>query len=322
MNKLQDIRKKCGFTQEEIANQLGISQQAYGNYEREGSNIPQKTLEKLAEILQIDVSDISYNPELENESITEFLYKSLTSYHATKNSMQILKDAGFKELKENESWKLEKGGKYYITKNASAIIAFVVGDTKNYAFNIASCHTDSPSLKIKGNCLLDSPEGKRINVERYGGLINYSFLDIPLRIGGRALIEKENGVEQRIITSDFTVNIPSLCIHHNPTVNDGVALNNQNDMLPLLGKCDDLYVSLLPNEKIIDGDLYVIPFVRPTYSGLNSEFLVSPRIDNLTSVFSILKALKTCNSKGISIMYATDNEELVAYQNKVRSQFS
>lgn len=310
MNKLQDIRKKCGFTQEEIANQLGISQQAYGNYEREGSNIPQKTLEKLAEILQIDVSDISYNPELENESITEFLYKSLTSYHATKNSVQILEDAGFKELKENESWKLEKGGKYYITKNASAIIAFAVGDTKNYAFNIASCHTDSPSLKIKGNCLLDSPEGKRINVERYGGLINYSFLDIPLRIGGRALIEKENGVEQRIITSDFTVNIPSLCIHHNPTVNDGVALNNQNDMLPLLGKCDDLYASLLPNEKIIDGDLYVVPFVRPTYSGLNSEFLVSPRIDNLTSVFSILKALKTCNSKGISIMYATDNEEI------------
>lgn len=310
MNKLQEIRKQSGKTQEEMANLLGISQQAYGNYERDGSSIPLKAAEKIAEILMIDVNDIYFNPELENESVTEFLYKSLTSYHAVKNTKSILLKDGFIELKENETWNIKEKGKYFITKNSSAIIAFVIGDLSNYSFHIASCHTDSPCLKIKGNCLMDSPEGKRINVERYGGLINYSLMDIPLKIGGRALVETKNGLEQRVVSSSFTLNIPSLCIHHNPSVNDGVALNNQNDMLPLLGNCDDLYKAILPNEKIVDGDLYVVPFVKPTFSGLNNEFLVSSRIDNLTSLYSILMAIRNSDSKGVSILYATDNEEI------------
>ena len=237
-------------------------------------------------------------------------YDSLTSYHAVKNTKEILLKDGFVELFENKPWEIKEGNKYFITKNGSALIAFKIGDLSNYAFNIASCHTDSPSLKIKGNCLIDSQEGKRINVERYGGLINYSFLDIPLKIGGRAFVKTNEGINQRVIESEFNVNIPSLCIHHNPSVNDGVQLNNQTDMLPLFGDAADLYKALLPNEEIVDADLYCVPFVRPTYTGVNGEYLVSPRIDNLSSLYSITKAIRECNSKGISILYATDNEEI------------
>ena len=85
----------------------------------------------------------------------------------------IGKDCTYSTIEQdrNEKWDIKEGGKYYITKNGSALIAFIVGDVNNYAFNIASCHTDSPCLKVKGNCLLDSPEGKRINVEKYGGIM-------------------------------------------------------------------------------------------------------------------------------------------------------
>ena len=310
MSKLQELRKQNGLTQEEISTKLGISQQTYCNYEKDGTSIPVKMANKIAEILMVDPSEFFYSEELENESVTEFLYKSLTSYHAVKNSITLLENAGFKALKEDESWSLKQGGKYYITKNGSAIIAFTVGDLSNYAFNIASCHTDSPSLKIKGNSLLHSPEGKRINVEKYGGLIAYSFLDIPLKIGGRVLLESKEGLTLRVISSQFNINIPSLCIHHNPTVNDGMELKFQNDMLPLLGECDDLYKSLLPNEKIVDADLYCVPAIKPTYTGAKSEFLVSPRIDNLTSLYAIIEAIKDANGKGISVLYATDNEEI------------
>lgn len=308
MNRIQEIRKQNGLTQEEMSTKLGISQQAYGAYEKEGASIPSKMVEKIAEILMVDPSTFMFEDELTNDSITEFLYKSLTSFHAVKNTVKILKDNGFKELEEDKEWKLEVGGKYYVTKNGSALIAFKVG--KNYSFNIASCHTDSPSLKVKGNSLLDSPEGKRINVERYGGLINYSFMDIPLKIGGRVLTRTENGLEQKVISSNFNVNIPSLCIHHNPTVNDGVALNNQSDMLPLLGKCEDLYKALLPKEEIVDADLYCVPFIKPTYTGIDSEFLVSPRIDNLSSLYAITKALISTEKDNISVLYASDNEEV------------
>jgi len=310
MSKLQDLRKQIGLTQEEISNKLGISQQTYCNYEKDGSSIPVKMANRIAEILMVDPSEFFYQEELENESVTEFLYKSLTSYHAVKNAIVLLEQEGFKPLKEEDEWHLKEGDKYYVAKNSSAIIAFKVGSLDNYAFNIASCHTDSPSLKIKGNSLLDSPEGKRINVEKYGGLIAYSFLDIPLKIGGRVLLENKDGLTQRVISSSFNVNIPSLCIHHNPSVNDGMELKFQNDMLPLLGDADDLYKTLLPNEKIVDADLYCVPAVKPTYTGVKNEFLVSPRIDNLTSLYSIIMAIRNSNSKGISICYATDNEEI------------
>ncbi|MDD4000367.1 MAG: helix-turn-helix domain-containing protein, partial [Bacilli bacterium] len=179
MLKLQEKRKKCGLTQQEIAKKLGISQQAYGNYERDALSIPAKMMDKISKILMIDPSQLVYEPDLENDSITEFLHKSLTAYHAVYNAISLLEKEGFKELKESESWNIKVGGKYFVTKNRSALIAFIVGDLSHYAFNISSCHTDSPSLKIKGNSLLDSVEGKRINVEKYGGLINYTFLDIP-----------------------------------------------------------------------------------------------------------------------------------------------
>ncbi|MDD4000296.1 MAG: helix-turn-helix domain-containing protein, partial [Bacilli bacterium] len=137
--KLQEIRKKSGLTQQEIANKLGISQQAYGNYERYTLSIPAKMMEKIAKILMIDPSQLVYEPNLENDSITEFLHKSLTAYHAVYNAISLLEKEGFKELKESESWNIKEGGKYYVTKNRSALIAFIVGDLSHYAFNIASC---------------------------------------------------------------------------------------------------------------------------------------------------------------------------------------
>jgi aspartyl aminopeptidase len=311
MKSIQIMRKKANLTQESVASILGVSQQAYANYEKDDVEVSRKVLEKLANVFMCNVDDFLFVDKLENDSITEFLYKSLTSYHAVKNTKELLLANGYQELLENENWVLEKGKSYFVGKNESALIAFKVGDIdSHYAFNIASCHTDSPSLKIKGNCLLTSPEGKRINVERYGGLINYSFMDIPLRIAGRALVETNEGVTQQIITSDFNVNIPSLCIHHNPSVNEGVNFTVQNDMLPLIGEVEDLYKALLPNEEIIDADLYCVPFVKPTYSGINNDLLVSPRIDNLSSLYAITHALLNSNSCGVSVLYATDNEEI------------
>ena len=74
MLKIQENRKKSGLTQKEIATKLGISQQAYGNYERDALSIPAKMLEKIAKILMVDPSQLVYEPNLENDSITEFLH--------------------------------------------------------------------------------------------------------------------------------------------------------------------------------------------------------------------------------------------------------
>ncbi len=241
-------------------------------------------------------------------NIRQFLDSSLTAYHAVENSIEFLESKGFSRLVAGEKWDIHKGGKYFVVKNGSAFIAFVVGTLDNYAFNIVEGHTDSPSLKVKGNKLLDSVEGKKLNVERYGGLILYSMMDIPLKIAGRVARSSDSGISIENVESDFYINIPSVCIHHNPEVNDKCALNVQVDMCPLLGEGEDVYGIF--GEDILDADLYVVPAVKSSISGRNGEYLVSPRIDNLTSVYSGISALSECEPTGVAIACMFDNEEI------------
>ncbi len=236
-----------------------------------------------------------------------FLRTSYTSYHTVKNCIDILEQNGFSRLQLQDGWTLKQGGKYYVTQNSSSIFAFTIGD--NFAFNIAASHTDSPSLKIKGHSLIDSPEGKRINVEKYGGPILYSFLDTPLVIAGRVIVEKDGALSEELIKSDYNVVVPSIAIHHNPDVNNGTPLNVQSDLLPLVGDLDDLYSSLT-TEKVVDSDLFVVPDVEGFYSGKNNEFFSSPRIDNLTSVYSSVMALVSSRPQSIGIIACFDNEEV------------
>ncbi len=239
--------------------------------------------------------------------LKEFLDTSYTGYHAVQNGVNMLKKANFTELDLKNEWKLSVGGKYYFVVNGTALVAISVGE--NLAFNVCESHTDSPCLKIKGNDLLDSPEGKRLNVEKYGGLVNYSMMNIPLKIAGRVIVQSENGVQYKNVVSNYNVNIPGLCIHHNPTVNDSLTLSVQNDMAPLFGGDKSVYESLT-EEKVIDADLFVVPAVCAFESGVNNEFLCSPRIDNLTSVYTSLNAIIDTEPKGISLVCCFDNEEI------------
>ncbi len=239
--------------------------------------------------------------------LKSFLNNSYTAYHAVKNSKSILDAHGFEPLKLNEKWRLETGKKYYVEKNGSSIIAFAIGES--FAFNIAESHTDSPCLHVKGNELIPSKEGARLNVEKYGGGILYSFLDTPLKIAGRVIASSNGKLEAEVVESDCYVTIPSLAIHHNPSVNDSFSASVQKDMLPLVGEATNVY-SLVSKNDVVDADLYVVPALNAYESGANGEYLCSPRIDNLTSVYSSLLAICDCSPKNIALVGCFDNEEI------------
>ncbi len=241
--------------------------------------------------------------------LEEFLKTSLTAYHATDNCEKILIEHGFTKLNIKNDWNLIRGGKYFITKNQSSIIAFVIGDLSDYYFNIAEAHTDSPSLRVKGEQLIESTEGNRINIEIYGSLIHYSIMDIPLKIAGRVFINEDNKIVGKLIESNVNVNIPSLAFHQNKSVNEGIKFSIQNDLLPLAGNAESVY-SFFDINNIIDADLFVVPDVKPFYSGINGQYLCSPRLDNLVSVWAVITSLCNCNPKGISIACCFDNEEI------------
>ena len=239
--------------------------------------------------------------------IKEFLDSSYTAFQAVDNGIKMLFDAGFERIDPAKSPEIKVGGKYFFTVNSTTLIAFKIGKEKK--FYVAESHTDSPALRIKGNKTIDSPEGKRLNVEKYGGLVLFSLVNSPLKIAGRIIEKTENGVKEKNVVSPFTVNIPALCIHHNAEVNDKLSLSVQKDMLPLVGNVDDIY-SVLSDNEVIDGDLFVVPSTPAFVSGAHGEYLCSPRIDNLTSVYASLKALIASDGDGIQIACCFDNEEI------------
>ena len=244
-------------------------------------------------------------------TVQEFLNSSYTAYHATANAVEILRANGFEELVadgKSRKWKIERGGKYFVTRNGSSVIAFAVG--KNNVFNVCESHTDSPSFKVKGGKLIESEGVKRLNTEKYGGGLLYSYLDRPLKIAGRVLVETKKGVAQKLVASSYNVVIPSLAIHHNPTANDSLSLNPQIDTLPLLAQCECDLFATLTDGKVLDADLYVVPCQSAFTSGVNGEFLSSPRIDNLTSVYTSVNAIVNAKPQGIAVVACLDNEEV------------
>ena len=244
-------------------------------------------------------------------TIQEFLNSSYTAYHTTANVVEILKSNGFVELihdGKTKKWNLSRGGKYFVTRNGSSVIAFVVG--QNNVFNVCESHTDSPSFKVKGAKLVESEGVKRLNTEKYGGGLLYTYLDRPLKIAGRVIVETKNGVQSKLVTSSYNVVIPSLAIHHNPTVNDSLSINAQSDTLPMLAQSDcDLYATLTDG-KVLDADLFVVPDEKAFVSGVNGEFLSSPRIDNLTSVYSSIQSILNVKPQNIAVVACLDNEEI------------
>ncbi len=241
-------------------------------------------------------------------TLEEFLETSYTAYHATENSVGMLRENGFKELILGDKWTLTDGGKYFTVKNGSSFAAFVIG--KNKVFNIAESHTDSPSFKLKGGKAVVSEGLKRLNTEKYGGGILYSFFDRPLKIAGRVVCENADGVTARNTVSNFNVVIPSLAVHHNPAVNEGFSVNAQNDTLPLWGSGETTpYDVLGGKDKILDADLYVVPDAAPFYCGADEEYICSPRIDNLTSVYACVQGICNASPQDIAVTVCFDNEE-------------
>ena len=248
-------------------------------------------------------------------SLIDFLQNSLTSYHASENAKALLLSRGFQELKETETWEISEGGKYFV-KRGGAVIAFTVGALDCLSYKIVASHTDSPALKLKENALVKGPVYATMNVETYGGGLWYSFLDRPLKIAGRVIVEEEGKLIEKTVVSPFAVTIPSVAIHQNRNANEGFSVNPQIDLQPLVGLAgegltSDTLIEKVAGEGVISYDLYLVNADMPYSFGVNEEFLASPRIDNLTSVYASLEALTSGEeSCGICVAACLDNEEV------------
>ena len=131
-------------------------------------------------------------------ALTDFLNASHSVYHAVAYLEKTLSDAGYAYLPEGSDWTLAPGGKYYTTRGGAAVLAFRIPEGSPKGFMLSAAHADRPCFKVKENFEL-AGKYTRVAVERYGGMLMSTWLDKPLSIAGRVLVETENGVESKLV---------------------------------------------------------------------------------------------------------------------------
>ena len=255
------------------------------------------------------------------EKLLDFIRKSPVSFQAAEEMKKRIEENGYQYLSEKEYWNLEKGGKYVVMRNHSALIAFSVPEKDTMRFHIMASHSDSPSFKIKEN-----PEIRventytKLNVEGYGGMLMAPWFDRPLSVAGRVILRNDGKLEERLVNVDRDlVMIPSLAIHMNREANKGLSYNPQKDLLPLLG-CGSEKKALMDiiaeelnveREDILTHDLFLYNRMPGTIWGADREFVSSARLDDLQCAFASMEGmLRGLKQDSIAVHCVLDNEEV------------
>ena len=251
--------------------------------------------------------------------LMDFLDSSVTMFHAINECEKVLQKSGFTYLPENEKWNINKG-KYYTKRNSSSLIAFDIAEG-DYRFQISAAHSDSPTFKLKDRPVIEANGYLKLNVEGYGGMINATWLDKPLTLAGRVMVNTDKGIETRLLHIDRDLLIiPNVPIHFNREINKGFAFNNQVDMLPILSAgnlkeadFDNILAKELgiEAEAILAKDLYLVNRQKAAIIGFDNELISSGRLDDLECVYTSLRGFVEAENKNhINVFAVFDNEEV------------
>ena len=250
------------------------------------------------------------------QSMLAYIQKSPDCFHAVEALRRQLLEQGYTQLTEG-GWTLEPGGKYFTIRNGSSLIAFRIPHQRPRNFLLTGSHSDSPCFRLRDHS--DLPGAYTcLSAERYGGMINASWVDRPLSIAGRVLVEREARIETRLV--DFArpmVLIPNVAIHLNREVNNGAKYDPARDLLPLYGEKETSFRKALAAElqceeaQILATDLYVYNSQSGLVWGPNGEFVSAPRLDDLACVFACTQGfLLAEDGDAIPVLGVFDNEEI------------
>lgn len=262
-----------------------------------------------------------------NQGLIDFIKSSPTPFHATASLALRLEAAGYQRLDERDSWATVPGGRYYVTRNDSSIIAIKLGRHSPLlgGIRLVGAHTDSPCLRVKPQPELQRLGFLQLGVEVYGGALLAPWFDRDLSLAGRVTFRRDGKVESQLV--DFRLPlaiIPNLAIHLNRTANEGWMINPQTELPPILAQVagDEridfraLLTEQLAREHQLNADVvldYELSFYdtqSPALIGLNGDFIASARLDNLLSCFAGLQALLAADGDETCVLVCNDHEEV------------
>ena len=250
------------------------------------------------------------------KGLCDFLNASHSSFHAVAYLKNLLSEQGYIRLSEGDSWQLTPGGKYYITRGGTALMAFRIPTQPVKGFLISAAHSDRPCFKVKENGELAGAY-TRLAVERYGGQLLFTWLDRPLSVAGRVMVETDNGIESRLVDIDRDLLlIPNVAIHMNRQINDGYKWNPAVDMLPRMGGKDaagklNTLLEEAAGGKILAHDLFLYIREQAKVWGLDEEYISSAALDDLECAWGCTQGfLNAAESQSLPVLCIFDNEEV------------
>ena len=250
----------------------------------------------------------------------DFIDKGKSPYHVIEELSKMLSENGYTRLSESEDWALERGGRYYVSRNLSSIIAFRIPEGDPTGFMMAASHSDSPTFKIKDQTEMSSPGYVRLNTERYGGMLCSTWLDRPLSVAGKIMVKDGNRLYAKTVSVERDLlMIPNVAIHMNRNANDGFAFKANVDMIPLLGdeSAKGSFRKIIADaaevaeENIVSTDLFLVNRARGTVWGSSLEYVSAPRLDDLECAYTTMRGfLDAASTDAIPMCAVLDNEEV------------
>lgn len=260
------------------------------------------------------------------EELLEFIEQSPSAFHVIDNMKAELAEAGYEELTEAVPWTLEAGGKYYVTRNEASLIAWQIPSREDWkgfrGYHIAAAHSDSPAFLLKEHPEMSTEKAYiRLNTEKYGGMIMSTWLDRPLSVAGRVIVQQDGQIESRLINIDRDLMvIPSLAVHMEPKLNRGYEYNAQTDMLPIYadqtgeGSFQEMVAEaagITDAGRVLSQELYLYVREFGRILGHEGEWILSPRLDDAQCVFGLLQGLKQSEPKNyVNVTVIFHNEEV------------
>ncbi|CAO1634017.1 unnamed protein product [Sympodiomycopsis kandeliae] len=185
-------------------------------------------------------------PPTSAQDFLKFVDASPDPFNAVQTSIARLEAAGFRKLKEHQLWDhhLERGGRYYYTRNQSALVAFAVGEKftpGEGGVHAVGAHTDSPCFKLKPVTKKSKAGYLQVGVDSYGGGLWSTWWDRDLGLAGRVVVSDSADADCGTFSSKLIhiarpiLRIPNLAIHLNRSANDGYKANVEENMVPILG---------------------------------------------------------------------------------------
>lgn len=250
------------------------------------------------------------------EKLMNFLDTAHSAYHAVAELTAQLEQAGYTRIYEQDAWTLTPGGKYYLTRGGTALIAFRIPKAAPKGFLFTASHSDRPTFKLKENGELTG-KYTRLSTEKYGGMLMATWLDRPLSVAGRVMVESGNGMESRLVDIDRDLLlIPNVAIHMNRKANEGYAFNPAVDMLPLVGGEDakgklEKLLEDAAGGKILGHDLYLYVRQKATVWGVDNAYISAAALDDLMCAWCCTQGfLKARDTQMIPVLCVFDSEEV------------